>query len=310
MHKILITTSSFAKYDPSLIDNIKGLNLNIVINPFARKLTESEVSDLIKQHQPVGIIAGIEPLTKNVLHKAKSLKVISRCGIGLDTVDIEAAKELGISVTNTPDAPTISVAELTLGLILTLMRRIHISDTSIRNGKWSRPMGSLLHRKTVGIIGCGRIGSKLAELLAPFECKILGYDVIQKKMRNCKMVSLDEILCDADIISLHLPYSPETHHFIDAKRIDKMKRDEILINAARGGLVDEHALYSALKGSHIAGAAIDCFEKEPYSGPLKELDNVVLTGHIGSYAREGRMLMEKQSADNLIKSLREKGVIA
>lgn len=307
-HKILITTSSFAKRDRSLLQAFAKQELQIVLNPYARKLTESEVSELIEQHQPVGIIAGVEPLTRKVLERAKKLKVISRAGVGMDSVDLKAAKNLGIVVTNTPDAPTIPVAELTLGMTLSLLRRIHISDASIRRGEWVRPMGNLLHGKIVGLIGCGRIGSYLAGLLSSFGCIVLGYDPFVNKSDNFSLVSLGQILSDADIVSLHIPYNQENHHFINAERIQSMKKGALLINAARGGLVDEDALHKALSSGHLGGAALDCFEQEPYTGKLKDLDNVLLTAHIGSYAQEGRVMMEKQAVENLLRELKKEVV--
>ncbi len=309
MPTILITTSSFGKNEPDLLQTLRNQDLEYQLNPYARKLTESEVSELIEQYQPVGMIAGVEPLTRRVLEKAKKLRVISRAGIGMDSVDLQAAKDLGIVVTNTPDAPTIPVAELTLGMILSLLRRIHISDASIRRSDWIRPMGNLLHGKTVGIIGCGRIGSYLAGLLSSFGCTVLGYDPFVDKNDKFPLVSLEKILLDADIISLHIPYNQENHHFINAERIQSMKKDALLINVARGGLVDEDALYNALSSGHLGGAAIDCFEEEPYKGKLKDLDNVLLTAHIGSYAKEGRIMMERQAVKNLFQELKKTGCI-
>ena len=309
MYKVIVTTSSFAKNDRSLLNIFAEQDLRIVLNPFARKLTESEVTELIEDQQPVGMIAGVEPLTRKVLEKAKNLKVISRAGIGMDSVALQAAKDLGIVVTNTPDAPTIPVAELTLGMILSLLRRIHISDASIRRGDWVRPMGNLLHDKTVGLIGCGRIGSYLAGLLSSFGCKILGCDPFVNKSDNFFLDSMERILSNADIISLHIPYNQENHHFINGKRIQRMKRGALLINAARGGLVDEDALYNALSSGYLGGAAIDCFEQEPYTGKLKNLDNVLVTAHVGSYAQEGRIMMERQAVENLLQELKKAGSI-
>ena len=309
MRNILVTTSSFAKNDPGLLGTLTEKGFQIALNPLACKLTESEVAELIEKHQPIGMIAGVEPLTRNVLAKAKNLKVISRAGIGMDSVDMQAAKDLGIVVTNTPDAPTISVAEFTLGMILSLLRRIHISDAGIRKGDWVRPMGNLLHDKTVGLIGCGRIGSYLAGLLSSFGCNILGCDPFVDKRSNVCLVDLDGILSNADIISLHIPYNRENHHFINAKRIQSMKKGAFLINAARGGLIDEDALYHALSSDYLGGAAMDCFEQEPYTGKLKNLDNVLITAHVGSYAREGRIMMERQAVENLLQELKKAGCI-
>ena len=309
MTEILITTSSFGKRDSSLLQTLSGNGLAYNLNPYSRKLTESEVSALIEQHQPVGMIAGVEPLTRKVLEKAQRLKAISRAGVGMDSVDLQAARDLGIAVTNTPDAPTIPVAELTLGMVLSLLRRIHISDASIRHGEWVRPMGNLLHGKTVGLIGCGRIGSYLARLLSSFGCKILGYDPFIDKNDKFSLVGLEKILSDSDIITLHIPYNQENHHFINAERIQNMKKGSLLINAARGGLIDEDALYNALSSGHLGGAAMDCFEEEPYAGKLKDLDSVLLTAHIGSYAQEGRVMMERQAVENLFQELKKAGYI-
>lgn len=304
MDTILITTSSFSDKDPSPLEKLKGRGFAVVLNPHGRKLTEGEIGSLIREHQPVALLAGVEPLTAAVLGlAAPHLKVISRCGIGMDSVDLEAAAALGITVTNTPDAPTIPVAELTLGLMLSLLRKIHVSDASIRAGGWERPMGSLLHGKKVGIIGCGRIGSRVANVLTVMECRVMGHDPAVASNLYCEMASLESLLRDADMVSLHLPYSAQTHHFMDYDRLQMMKRGACLVNASRGGLIDEAVLLQALQSGHLAGAALDCFENEPYTGPLKNMDNVLLTGHIGSYAREARSMMEMQAVDNILRVL-------
>ena len=303
MTTVLVTTSSFGKNDPSPLEALEGAGIHPVLNPLGRKLTEDEVLDLILEHNPVGIVAGVEPLTARVLEGARSLKAIARAGIGMDSVDLDAARRLGISVTNTPDAPTIPVAELTLGMILSLLRGIHVTDASIRAGGWERPMGGLLHGKTVGIIGCGRIGSRLARYVQALECAIIGFDPFLQSHEHIPLQDLDALLSHADIVSLHLPYMPQTHHFMDLEKMRRMKSGSYLINAARGGLVDEQALHRMLVEGHLAGAALGGFEQEPYKGPLVELSNVLLTGHMGSYAREARVMMETRAARNLIAQL-------
>lgn len=307
MKTILITTSSFGENDGTLIKKLESFGFLVVINPHKRKLTEEEVAALVKKYNPVGMIAGIEPLTRLVLQNAKKLKTIARCGIGMDSIDIEAVRDFGITVTNTPDAPTMPVAELTLGLILALLRKIHFSDASIRKKEWYRPLGHLLHGKTVGIIGCGRIGSHLSRLIGPFDCKILGYDPACPTAKQYQLVDLNFLLFHSHIVSLHIPYNRENHHFMDSKKIQSMKKGAFLINAARGGLVDEGALYNALACGHLGGAALDCYEKEPYLGNLATLDNILLSGHIGSYAIEGRNMMEKQSVENLLNEIEKAG---
>lgn len=303
MKKILITTSSFGKNDKSILDLLTTKGYSYELNPHGRKLTKDEAIELITKYQPIGMIAGVEPLNRDVLICAEKLKVISRCGIGLDNVDLATARSLGITVINTPDAPTIPVAELTIGMILSLLRKIHRSDYSIRNNEWVRPMGNLLFKKTVGIIGCGRIGSYVAKLLEPFTVNIIGFDPVTTDQCNIEFVNIEELLKKSDIITIHMPYSDNNKHFVNTDFLKQMKKGAVIINAARGGLVDENALYDVIKSGHLAGAALDCFEKEPYKGPLKEFDNVLLTGHIGSYALEGRIMMEKQAVENLFDKL-------
>ena len=297
---ILITTSSFGVSDLAPLKKMQRLGFNVILNPYGRKLTEEEAQTFLEEHQPIGLVAGVEPLTARVMQNAHSLKIISRCGIGMDAVDLGAAKRLGITVTNTPDAPTIPVAELTIGMILGLLRQIHVSDAGIREGRWVRPMGELLYGKTVGIIGCGRIGTRLARALQGFECTVLGVDPSCPECTDYHIVGLEQALAASDIISLHLPYSAQTHHFMEADLLAQMRKGAYLINAARGGLVDEDALFQVLSDGRLAGAALDCFEQEPYEGPLKELKNVLLTAHIGSYAREARVMMEMLAVENLL----------
>jgi D-3-phosphoglycerate dehydrogenase len=299
---ILTTTSSFSV-------NTFPPELNVIHNPYKRRLTEEEAKDLILKYQPVGIIAGVEPLTREVMVAAEKLRIISRCGIGVDSVDIKAAEELGIKVTITPDAPMISVAELTLGLILSLIRKITVLDAGIRRGGWKGPAGNLLSGKTAGIIGCGRIGTYVSKLLKAFGCEVLGHDTYIKDHEICRMIGFEELIKESDIITLHIPYTDDNKNLIGSEQLKRMKPDSLLVNAARGGLVDEDALYEALKNGDIAGAAMDCFMEEPYNGPLAELDNTVLTPHMGSSASEARVMMEQQAVDNLVDELERSEIV-
>jgi D-3-phosphoglycerate dehydrogenase / 2-oxoglutarate reductase len=293
---VLVTTAAFDERNfPE--------DWQVIYNPYGRKLTEDEILALVVRYQPIGIVAGVEPLTRRVLAQGGTLKVISRCGIGLDSVDLDAAKSLEIQVFNTPDAPTASVAELTLGLILCLARHISRMDSDIKSGAWKDYGGLLLKGKTVGIIGCGRIGSYVAKLVKAFGCHPLGYDAFIKEHDVCKMVEMDELLRNSDIVSLHLPYTPQNRHLIGAKQFALMKPGSLFINAARGGIVDEDALYDALVSEQIAGAAMDCFQEEPYAGKLAGLRNTVLTPHVGSGATEARRAMERAAVKNLVDHL-------
>lgn len=294
---ILVTTSSFSAGGfPE--------DANVTYNPFGRKLTEDEAINLIEKYRPDGIVAGVEPLTRRVLESAKGLRVISRCGIGLDSVDLAAAKELGIAVCNTPDAPTSSVAEFALALMLCLARKVNILDAGIKAGGWKGPGGVLMKGRTVGLVGCGRIGTYVARLVSAFGCTVIGYDPFIKAHDVCKMVPLQELLQTADIISLHVPYTPENHHMLGVEQFEMMKPGAMLINVSRGGLVDEDALYDALVAKKLYGAGLDCFEQEPYNGKLIKLGNVLLAPHSGAAALEARMEMETEAVKNLLERLK------
>ncbi len=305
--QVLISTSSFNLANFAQLSDLEKAGVEVKLNPFAARLTEKQVIDLLGT-DTIGLIAGLEPLTKNVLQAAKSLKVIARVGTGLDSVDLVAAKELEIIVLNTPDAPTKAVAELTIAHILGLLRHLSQADRQIRNGIWKGLMGSLLETKTVGIVGFGRIGKRVATLLSAFGASVLISDA-QVKSDDFQNVGLDELCTRSDIVSLHLPYSEATHHIIDEKRINLMKKGSFIVNISRGGLVDEAMLLVALKSGHLAGAALDCFEQEPYEGELRNLENVQITAHMGSYARETRDLMEQEASRLLVNALHEKNLL-
>lgn len=277
------------------------------LNPFARRLTQEQSIDLLGK-DTIGLIAGLEPLNELVLRSATSLKVIARVGTGLDSVDLVAAKQLGITVLNTPDAPTSAVAELTIGHILGLLRNIASTDRSIRNGVWSGQMGSLLETKTVGIVGFGRIGQRVAKMLTTFGSKIVICDP-KTSSKEFVNVSLEELCEISDVVTLHIPYDKSTHHMIGKKQFDLMRTGSLFVNISRGGLVDENALLNALQSAKIAGAALDCFEQEPYSGPLSKLENVQMTAHMGTYARETRDRMEQEASRLLVDALRKMKVI-
>lgn len=305
--QVLISTSSFNLDNFAQLSDLKNAGVEVKLNPFATRLTEGQVIDLLGT-DTVGLIAGLEPLTKNVLQSAKSLKVIARVGTGLDSVDLAAAKQLGITVLNTPDAPTKAVAELTLAHILGLLRNVSQADRQIRVGVWKGLMGSLLETKTVGIVGFGRIGKRVATLISAFGASVIISDA-QVKQSDYPNVELDELCIKSDILSLHLPYSEATHHIINEKQISQMKKGSYIVNISRGGLVDETALLTALKSGHLAGAALDCFEQEPYEGELSKLETVQITAHMGSYARETRDLMEREASRLLVNALHEKNLL-
>ena len=305
MKKILISTSSFGKYEQAPLDILSGKGFNIILNPNGRELTEREIRELLNGID--GLIAGTEPITRDVIYSAKDLKVISRCGIGIDNLDIEAIKERGIKLYRTPEGPALAVAELTMGFILDSLRYISYLNRKVRSCGWEKKMGRLFTGKTLGIVGMGTIGKRLATLIKPFNCKILARDHVQDiefaKEYNIDYVPLDELLVESDIVTLHLPLDDDTKGLFDRNLFSQMKDEAIFINTSRGKIVDEDALYNVLKGGKISYACLDVYRNEPYTGKLKELDNVTLTCHIGSYAKEARVNMEEQAVENLIKGL-------
>ena len=308
MSKVLITTSSFSLGNFAQAKSLHDAGISIEVNPHGRRLSEDEVAELVAT-DVIAILAGLEPLTDRVLSNAKSLRVIARCGTGLDSVDLQAASRLGIDVFNTPDAPTQAVAELTIAHMLNSLRHISTTDSNMRSGKWTPTMGSLLATKTVGLIGVGRIGSAVANLAQAFGARVIGFDPVVSSHNSVELLSLDEVLNQADIVSFHVPINDQTHHILNASAISRMKPGSIVVNVSRGGLIDESALLDALKSQHLSGAALDCFEDEPYSGPLLQLPGVHVTAHMGSYARETRDLMEVEASTNLVNGLRKRGLI-
>jgi D-3-phosphoglycerate dehydrogenase len=299
--RVFVGTSSFAEYDALPLALLKDAGLDVRENPYRRRLTEKECLSLYQDTD--GIIAGTEPITAEVLKSARNLRVISRCGVGTDNIDLEAAKSLGIRVFTTPDSPTVAVAELTVGLMLALLRHIPLSNSDIHAGRWQKRMGSLLRGKKVGIIGLGRIGRKVAGLVTGLGAEVIYTDVAVNRAEY-PSVSLDELLSQADIVTLHLSGGGKGAPLLGAKELRSMKQGSRLINCARGGMVDEAALFQVLQEGWLSGAAVDVFEEEPYTGPLAGLDNVILTPHIGSYAMESRVDMEIQSVKNLLEGLK------
>ena len=303
MSKLVISTSSFDVEGNSSLNHLVNSGMHIVRNSYKRKLTEDEAIELLGE-DTIGMIAGIEPLTERVFSSAKNLKVVSRCGAGLDSVELAAAELHGISVFNTPEAPAQAVAELTMGLMLAALRRICQTDRLLRINEWPRMQGQLFAAQTVGIIGLGHIGKRVARLSQAFDARVIAHDPhIDPTSHGVESVSLEELFAEANVISLHVPYTTDTHHLLDAKSFARMKPGSIIINAARGGLIDETALDEALISGHLGMAALDVFEQEPYHGPLTKNDRMILTSHIGSLAKESRKCMELEAAENLLKGL-------
>lgn len=303
MKTVAVTTSSFARFSDEPLRLLRENGFEVRLNPFGRALDAAEAKTVLAGC--VGVVAGTEPLTDEVFAALPELKAVSRCGVGLDSVDVAAAGRRGVLVTNTPDAPTEAVAELALGLALALLRHICQMDRDLRAGIWKKRMGSLLGGKNVGIVGLGRIGRAVRGRFEALGAHTAYTDPFVTDAPG--RMELEDILGWADIVTLHLPGVPG-RMLLDAERLGLMREGAYLINCARGGLVDEDALAAALASGRLAGAAVDVFAREPYTGPLAALDNVILTPHVGSYAREARVKMELDAARNLLDLLKRQGV--
>jgi len=303
--RILLATWPFGATGRKPFELLEQTGWELVFNPRRRRLRPHDVAELLEDID--GVVAGTEPYNSETLCNANRLQVISRVGIGLDTVDLEYCRDTNIRVTFTPDAPSQAVAELTVANILNLLRHIHQSDRSVREGAWNRLMGRLAQETTIGVIGVGRIGNRVIRLLEPFHPTILANDTDPKvygtPMPNTKWCPTEDIIRMADLITFHIPMYTENHHFVSRSRIAQMKTGAFLINTSRGAIVDTKALTDALVQKHLGGAAIDVYENEPYEGLLARLDNVILTTHIGASARQTRHLMELGAAEDCIRVL-------
>jgi len=275
-------------------------------------LTEIPKEELPKHIGDVDalIVRSATKVRKEMIDSAPNLKVIGRAGVGLDNIDVEYAKSKGIKVVNTPGATSISVAELAIGLMLAVYRKIAYADRETRAGNWPKKKckGMELYGKTLGIIGFGKIGREVAKRAKALGMKVIYYSRTRKedyeKSLGVEYRELDKLLEEADIVTLHVPLTPETKHLINEERIAKMKDGAVIINTARGGVVDEEALYNALKSGKLYGAALDVYENEPLKeSKLFELDNIVLTPHIGAQTKEGQKRAGVEIAEKVYEEL-------
>lgn len=305
-NKVLTSPSSMGQCGSEPFDLLRENGYEVINNPYGRKLTEDEVIDLAKDC--IGIVAGVEPLTARVMDALPNLKCISRVGVGMDSVDLDYAKQKGIIVVNTPDGPTRGVAELTLAMTLSLLRRIPQADAAMHQHKWKKQIGNLILGKKIGVIGLGRIGKMVSELFRGIGNPVIGYDPFANKEwaneKGVEIKSFEEVLKEADILTLHIPGNKDKSPVLSLTELNKMKDGAFLINIARGGVVDEDALFAVLKSGKLTGAAIDVYTKEPYEGPLCDLENIIMTPHLGSYAKEGKLKMEIDACQNLVDALK------
>ena len=294
--------------NPTLKEILEKNGLKVTYEP---EITPEQIAEKIGNFQVV-VIRGRTKLSRELIEKADKCKIIARVGVGLDNIDQEAAKEKNIRVINAVEGATTAVAELVIGLMLSMAREITRADREIRNGNWIKKelMGSELKGKYLGIIGLGNIGKRLGRLARSLNMNIIGYDVIPiddefSKEVGLMKADLGTLLSSADYVSLHVPLLDSTHHMINAEKLKLMKNTARIINTSRGGVIDEDALYNSLKEGNIAGAALDVFEVEPATGnKLTTLPNFVATPHMGAQTKEAQLLAANIIAEKIIQVLR------
>lgn len=301
--KVIITTPSFGKFHNGLVEEMEEKGCDVIkLIPYSRDQMLVEIIDADAW------IIGLENADKDLLQHAKQLKLIAKHGVGIDNIDIEAASARGIAVTNAPGTNNDAVADLAFGLMLSVARSLPEANRLVKGNGWSRFDGVSVWGKTLGIIGLGAIGRGVAKRGKGFNMDVLGYDVSppspEEEELNIVRVSLNELLQASDYISLHVPLNQYTRSMISENEFSLMKPNAILINTARGGIIDEKALYEALLESKIRGCGLDVFEKEPPVYPeLIELKNLVVTPHIGAYTNEAVQLTSEISLENVYRLL-------
>ncbi len=305
--KVLITAVPFGEKNQTPLKLLEKAGIDYLVNPLCRKPREEETAEMVADFDV--IIAGTERITDEVMRRSARLKLISRIGIGLDGIDLRSAKRREIRVCNTPDAPSQPVAEFVISSMLTLLRFTHISNLEMHRGKWNRYIGRNLSECTVGLIGVGRIGKRILSLLESFNCKRILINDIKKSdvfndNRIIKWCNKESIYREADIISVNVPLTEKTRNMIRREHLISMKSDTAIINTSRGGIVNESDLYDVMHDGHLAGAAIDVFENEPYNGPLMGIERCVLTPHLASMTIGCRTRMEIEATEEAIRFLK------
>lgn len=287
--KVLSTSPTFGHYVSEPSEYLESHACKVDLFPQGKKISQEELIQGVAEYD--AIIVGIEKFTKAVIQASKRLKILAKHGIGVDNIDVKAASGRGIVVTNAPGTNSDAVADLTIGLFLSLARSIPFADRSVKEGGWPRMVGVEINGKVLGIIGLGQIGKRVAKRASGFDMRILAYDVFKDEAFARKWgityVSLDEVLAESDFLSIHVPIGPSTRGLIGERELNLMKKEAFLVNISRGGIVDEESLCRILKEKRIRGAALDVFTSEPPTGsPLLTLDNVILSPHMGAYTLE------------------------
>jgi D-3-phosphoglycerate dehydrogenase len=301
---VFVALSTFAERDQAPLQLLADSGWPYRIHRTGKRITPPEL--LSDARDATVIVAGVEPYDAATLAGLPALRCISRCGVGVDAIDLAAARERGVCVLNTPDVPTIAVAELALSMFLALSRNLRPQADSMRARKWQRLESHLLNGRTIGLVGFGRIGRRVAQLLLPFGAHVLAADPLltleDAAAAGVRAVGFAELLQDSDIVSLHLSRTPGKV-LLGATEIAAMKQGAVLVNLARGEHVDEAALVAALQSGKLAGAGLDVFPREPYDGPLCDFEQVILTPHSATMPVETRSAMELQCVDKAVRFL-------
>ncbi|MFH1581659.1 MAG: phosphoglycerate dehydrogenase [Pseudomonadota bacterium] len=301
--KILIALQSYGEYSDKPFQILRDAGVELVVNDLKHRLVREDIVQLGKDCQ--GIVAGVEPYDKEVLDKLSKLECLSRCGVGTDNIDHQVAKERQIAILNTPNVVIQPVAEMAVAMAFDLLRLLTVNTINLRSGVWKKKAGRLLAACKVGIVGLGRIGKRTAELFRALGAEVYGFDLYPDqawaKKNSIKMLPLDKLLSSVDVLSLHVSVSKDNLFVLQKDELSSMKKGAVLINTSRGQVIDEAALYDVLRSGHLSGAGLDVYPKEPYQGPLRELDNVIMTPHVSTLTRESRAQMETEAVENILR---------
>ena len=306
--KVLIATRSFGSTSPKPLQLLKDAGAEVVWVDASSPSVQEDILELVPEIS--AIIVGLVPITEKIFETSRKLKIVTMYGVGVNHIDLKAAQRKGVIVTNCPGSNDQAVADLTMGLMLAVARNIPQIDRDIREGDWKKYLGGELWQKKLGLIGLGNIAKGVAYRAKGFDMQLTAYDPYASaevaKVHGISLVSFEEVITESDFVSLHAPLTEETNSMFGAEQFKKMKSTSYLINTARGGLVDEQALYVALSNGEIAGAGLDVFIEEPLrNSKLVELKNVVLTAHTGTHTKESIERMGIMAVENVLQVLRD-----
>jgi phosphoglycerate dehydrogenase-like enzyme len=302
--RAIVTYGGYAIEHPECGGALREAGFELEVSPRDHDRSAAEMIELIDG--AFAVIADADPFDETVFAAAPDLRIIARCGVGLDSIDLDAAARAGVAVTITPEVNNEAVADHALALILAAVRRLHEQDAIVRGGGWRsfETVSWQLHGATVGIVGYGAIGRAVARRLAGFGVELLVHDPF---VHDVEVTDLDELLARSDVVTLHTPLSPQTRGIVDARAIALMKPDAVIVNTARGPVIDQDALVDALRGGRLGAAGLDVFEVEPPLGsPLLELPNVILSPHVGGISDASNLAMSRMATASVLDAVQNR----